>query len=62
MNARGQRALARRNWHEAAEKGPREEELVESDTEDEEILEERDASPLRIPGIGSGSRYVAKYG
>ena len=50
MNARGQRALARRNRHEAAEvakEGPREE-IVESDTE-EEILEERDAAPLRIP-------------
>ena len=53
MNARGQRALARRNRHEAAEvvqEGHREEEIVESDSEGEEILEERDAVPLRIPG------------
>ena len=53
MNARGQRALARTNCREAAEevqKGPREEEMVESDTEEEEILEEREAMPLRIPG------------
>ena len=42
MNARGQRALARRNCREAAEvvqEGPREEEIVELDTEEEEILE-----------------------
>jgi len=51
MNARYQRALARKNRHEAAEvvqEGPRDEEIVESDTEKEEILEERDAPPLRI--------------
>ena len=51
MNARGQRALARRNRREAAEvvqEGPREEEIVESDTTEEKILEERDAVPLRI--------------
>ena len=47
MNARGQRALARRHCREAAEV-VREEEIVESDTEEEEILEKRDAAPLRI--------------
>ena len=55
MNARGQRAVARRNRREAAEvvqEGPREEEIVESDTEEDDILEDRDAIPLciRIPG------------
>ena len=30
------------------QEGPREEEIVESDNEEEEILEERDAVPLRI--------------
>ena len=47
MNSRGQRALTRRNRLEAADvvqEGPREEEIVESDTEEEE----RDAVPLRI--------------
>ena len=51
MDARGQRALARRNRGEVAavvQEGPREEEIVESDTEEEEILEEREAVPLRI--------------
>ena len=51
MNARGQRAVARRNRREAAEvvqEGPREEEIVESDTEEEEILEEREAVPLLV--------------
>ena len=47
--------LARRNRREVAEivqEGPREEENVESDTEEEEILEEQEAVPLliRIPG------------
>ena len=41
MNARGQRALARRNRRKVSV-GPREEDLVEFDTEDEDILEERD--------------------
>ena len=65
MNARGQRALARRNWREAVEKvpaGPREENPVESDTEDEDILEDRDQVPLRIriPGAkGRGGPPVA---
>ena len=30
------------------QEGPREEEIVESDTEKDDILEERDAAPLRI--------------
>ena len=55
MNARGQRALVRRNHREAAEvvhEGSRGEEIVESDTEEDEILKEREAIPLhiRIPG------------
>jgi len=43
MNARGQRALARRNRREVVEEVPagyREENPVESDTEEIEILEE----------------------
>ena len=53
MNARGQRTLARKNRHDEAEvvqEGPKEEEIEESDTEEEEILEKRDAIPLRVPG------------
>ncbi len=45
------RAVARRNRREVAavgQEGPREEEIVESDTEEDEILEEREAVPLRI--------------
>ena len=45
MNTRGQRALLSRNKHEVAENvptGPREEDPVESDTEEEEIIEERE--------------------
>ena len=59
MNARGQRALARRNRREAAEvvqEGPREEEIVESDTEEDDILEEREAVPLRIRIPGARAR------
>ena len=62
MNARGQRALTRRNRREAAEmvqdtaEGPMEEEIVESDTEEEEILEQRDAIPLRIRIPGARAR------
>ncbi len=59
MNARGQRAVARRNRREAAEvvqEGPREEEIVESDTEEDEILEEREAVPLRIRIPGARAR------
>ena len=44
MDERGQRAAARRNRREAAEvgqEGPREEEIVEADAEEDEILEER---------------------
>ena len=57
MDARGQRALARSNRHEAVDKvpaGPREENPVESDTEEEDNPEERDQVPLRIriPGLG----------
>ena len=51
MNAIGQRALARRNTRDAVEEvlaGPKEENPVESDTENEDILEERDHHPLRI--------------
>ena len=51
MNARVQRDSARRNRREAMEviqEKPREEEIVELDTEEEEILEERDAVPLSI--------------
>ena len=51
MDARGQRALARRNRRDAVEKvlaAPREENLLESDTEGSEILEEREQVPLRI--------------
>ena len=59
MNARGQRAFSRRNRREVAEvvlEGPREDEIVESDTEEEEILQERDASPLRIHIPGARGR------
>jgi len=51
MDARGQRALARKNRREAVEEvpaAPREENPVESDTEESEILEEREQVPLRI--------------
>jgi len=51
MDARGQRALARRNRREVVAVGqeePREEEIVESDTEEDEILEEREPVHLRI--------------
>ena len=61
MNARVQRALARRNRRIAAEvvqKAPREEEIVESDTEEEKILEERDAVPLRIRNPGARARGI----
>ena len=43
MDARGQRALARRNSRDAVEEvpaAPREENPVESDTEESDILEE----------------------
>ena len=59
MDARGQRALARRNRHEVAEvvqEGPRKEENVQSDTEEEDILEEREAVPLRIRIPGARAR------
>ena len=59
MDARGQRALARRNCREATEvvqEGPREDEIVESDTEKDEILEEREAVPLRIRIPGARAR------
>ena len=36
--------------------GPREEEIVESDAEEEEILEEREAAPLRIRISGARHR------
>ena len=56
MDARGQRALSRRNRREVAavvQEGPREKEIVESDTEKDKILEEREAVSLRIsiPGV-----------
>ena len=38
------------------QEGPREEEIVKSDTEEEEILEERDVSPLRIRIPGARAR------
>ena len=50
INARSQRALARRNRYEAVEEvpaEPREENPAESDTE-EDILEEQDQVPLHI--------------
>ena len=57
MNARDQRALARKNHRELVQEGHREEEIAESETEEEEILEERDAIPLRIriPGARIGT-------
>jgi len=58
MNARRQRALARKHRREVAEvvqEGPKEEEIVESDNEEEEILKERDV-PLRIRIPGSRAR------
>ena len=61
MDARGQRALARRNRREVVEvvqQGPREEENVESDTEEEEILEEKEALPLRCSRC-KGSRWTS---
>ena len=51
MDARGQRALTRRNRREAVDKifaAPREENLVESDTEESEILKEGEQVPLSI--------------
>ena len=45
MNARCQRDLARRNHGSGGSSG---EEIVEKDTEEEEILEERDATPIHI--------------
>jgi len=51
MDAIGQRALARRNRRDAVEEvpaAPREENPVESDTEESDILEQRDQVPLRI--------------
>ena len=50
MNAKGQRALERRNHRRLTTlvQGRREEEILESDSEREEILKERDAVPLRI--------------
>ena len=48
MDARGQRALARRNRHDAVEEVPvahRKENAMESDTEESDILEERDQVP-----------------
>ena len=38
------------------QEGPREEEIVESDTEEDEILEEREAVPLRIRIPGARAR------
>ena len=62
MNARGQRVLERRNTAcKGDPAGPREENQVESDTEDEDILEERDQVPLRIPGArGRGGPTAAE--
>ena len=48
MNVRGQRALAERNRREVTkvvQEGPRKAEIVDLDTEEEEILEERDVAP-----------------
>ena len=55
MGARGQHALTRKNRHQEAEEVHavlREEDSVESDDEEEEILKEGDAAPvrIRIPG------------
>jgi len=58
MNAKGQRDLARRNRREAVEEvsaGPREENPVESNTEEEDILEEREV-PLRVRILGARGR------
>ena len=56
MDARGQRALARRNRHEAIEEvpaAPREENPVELDTEESDILEERElyVSVLEVEAV-----------
>ena len=51
MDARGERALARRNRREVAaegQEGPREEEIVAAAREEEDILEEREDVPVRI--------------
>ena len=68
MDARGQRDLAGRNTREAVEEvlaGPREENLVESDTKESDILEERECQvPLRIfiPGArGRGGPPAAEF-
>ena len=45
--------MEKRNCREVVQEVPREEEIVESDTEEKEILEERDAIPLRIQILGS---------
>ena len=59
MDARGQRALTRRNRREAVEEVPAastEEIQVESDTEESEILEEREQVPLRVRIQGARGR------
>ena len=57
-NARGQRALARRNRRNAIEvpAAPREENPVESDTEESDILKKREQVPLRIRIQGARGR------
>ena len=59
MDARGKRALARRNRRDAVEEvsaAPREDNPVESDTEESEILDEREQVPLRIRIPGARGR------
>jgi len=59
MDARGQRAFARRNRRDAVDEvpaAPREENPEESDTEESEILEEREQVSLRIRIPGARGR------
>jgi len=59
MNTRGQRALARRicrGLAQVVQERPREQEIMELDTEEDEILEEQDAIPIRIRIPGAKAR------
>ena len=64
MVARGQRELARRNRREVVEKvpaGPREENPVELDTEEQDIFWDQFPLRIRIPGArGRGGPPVAE--
>jgi len=66
MNARGERALERRNMRKAVEEipaGPMKKIQVDSDTRDEDIVEEKDAVSLGIADLDveSMKKFILDY-